>query len=497
MKKLFAVCVVLTSLFVSFETPISAKKSDKILRAVSPIANHYIVVLDDQVSDFASRDVESVAMELTENYSGKVNKVFSSAVRGYSIEMSETAARQLSADSRVAYIEEDSYVEAQQVVNQPGWGLDRIDQRALPFDTEYHYNSTGAGVNVYVIDTGVLTTHQALLGRAFDAYNATTDHTPVENCSGHGTGVAGVVASSNYGVAHSASIYSVRVLPCSGEGTLTDVIDGVDWVTRHASLPAVANMSLRAIYSRTLNSSTSALVRAGVTVVVAAGNDSSNACNYSPGSTPEAITVGGLNSTDTRLDYSNYGSCVSIFAPGEGVATIWNNTTTATTYMSGTSFASPYVAGVAALYLGEHPTASPADVRTAIVGNATADSVVNPGANSPNLLLYSLFSVSAPSGCAGTEYVGSLASVGASAFQSGLNGFSTGTGSFDGELSVPDGATFSLVLEKKAKSRWSTVVSNSGASNVQVSYRGRSGQYRWRIASISGVGNYSLCSQTP
>jgi len=411
--------------------------------------------------------------------------------------MNEKSARQLSEDPRVAYIEEDSYVTPQQVVTQPGWGLDRIDQRSLPFDIEYHYNSTGAGVNVYVLDSGVMTTHEALLGRAFDAYNATSDHTPVENCNGHGTGVAGVVAASNYGTAHAATIYSVRILPCTGDGTLTDLIDGVDWLTRHAALPAVANMSVRASFSRTLNSSITALVRSGVTAVAAAGNDNDNACNYSPGSSSDAITVGGSNSADTRLGYSNYGSCVSMFAPGEGVATIWNSTTTATTYMSGTSFASPYVAGVAALYLGEHPTATPAQVKAAIVGNATAGSIIDPGTNSPNLLLYSLFPASAPSGCGGTSYIGSLNSAGTSSFQSSVDGFSTGTGAFDATLNVPPGATFSLVLEKKSKSRWSTVVSGSGSSNVEVAYRGRSGQYRWRISSVSGAGNYSMCSQTP
>jgi subtilisin family serine protease len=496
MKKLFAVCIVFASIFVSFETPISAEKTDKLRRAVSPIANRYIVVLDDQFNGLTSSEVESAAKDLTENYSGRVNKVFSSALRGYSVEMSEAAAIRLSEDTRVAYVEEDSIVEAQQVVTNPGWGLDRIDQRSLPFDVQYHYNASGAGVNVYILDSGVMTTHEALLGRAFDAYNATSDHTPVENCNGHGTGVAGVVASSNYGTARSALIYSVRILPCTGYGTVSDLIAGVDWVTRHANLPAVANMSVRTNYSRTVNSAITALVRSGVTVVAAAGNDSDNACNYSPGSTPEAIIVGATNSGDTRLNYSNYGSCVSMFAPGEGVATI-STTGPTVTYMSGTSFASPYVAGVAALYLGEHPTATPDAVRTAIVGNATAGSVIDPGANSPNLLLYSLFPVNVPSGCGGTSYIGSLPDAGASAFQSGVDGFSTGTGDFDGALSVPQGATFSLVLEKKGRSRWSTVVSSSGTSNVHISYRGRNGQYRWRVSSVSGFGNYSLCSQTP
>jgi subtilisin family serine protease len=275
-------------------------------------------------------------------------------------------------------------------------------------------------------------------------------------------------------------------------------VAGVDWITRNAVHPAVANMSLRSTYSRTLNSSVAAAIRSGVTVVVAAGNDGADACNYSPGSVRDAITVGGIDAADTRLYYSNFGSCVSLFAPGEGVSTIWNTTTTTTTYASGTSFASPYVAGVAALYLADHPAATPAEVKSAIVGNATNNVVLTAGAGSPNLLLYSLFATTPPptSGCSGTSFAGTLTE-GMSAYQSSVDGFSTPNGTFVGSLTAPAGTAFALTLEKKVKMRWSEVATTSGTTNTQISYRGKSGIYRWRIDAVTGSGDYTLCSTTP
>ena len=492
MKKLIAVCVAFVFVFASFERNTIAEKVDKFHRASNPVPDRYIVVFSKQSGELSSTDVYVVAAELQNQYSGTVKKVFSSAVKGYAVEMKADEAERLSNDPRVEYVEEDAEVRSEQVVTEPGWGLDRIDQRSLPFDLQYQYNSTGAGVNVYVLDAGVMTTHEGLSGRAFDDYNATSDHTPVENCSSHGTGVAGVVAGAGSGAARSALIHSVRVLPCSGTGLLSDLIAGVDWVSRHAVRPAVVNMSVETSYSRTLNSSVTTAVRNGVTVVAAAGNDGGDACNYSPASTPEAITVGATSANDQRVGYSNIGSCVSLFAPGEGIFTIWNNSPTATTYMSGTSFASPMVAGVAALYLSAHPAASPAEVKNAIISNATSSAVIDPGPASPNILLYSLLESPPPSGCSGTTYAGTIQS-GRSAYQSNSNGFGAGTGEFDGSLNVPAGAVFNLTLEKKSKNRWSAV-STSGSS---VSYGGRTGTYRWRIDAVSAGGDYSLCSVTP
>jgi len=379
------------------------------------------------------------------------------------------------------------------------------------------------GVNVYVIDSGILTTHQALSGRAFDDYDAVRDQYDPMTCNGHGTGVAGVVGSSNFGVARNVLLHSVRVFPCTGDASLSDVVSAVDWVTRHAVKPAVVNMSLRASFSQTLNSAVSASIRSGVTYVVAAGNDEADACNYSPGSVGEVITVGSTNSVDQRVYYSNFGSCVDLFAPGEGVATIWNSTDTTTTYASGTSFASPNAAGVAALYLEMNPGATPAEVQAALVNNASSGVIYNLGNTSPNLLLFSDFVGSAPTptpspspspspsplpspspapiSCVGSEFRGSLSSTGSFAYQSSKTGFAARQGILSGSLNVPVGSNFRLYLEKKSggnRDGFTTILSSTGGSSTEtVTYRAKNGTYRWRIESQAGSGAYSLCTQTP
>jgi subtilisin family serine protease len=468
--------------------------NDKFYLSRSPIPDRYIVVLEGDDDALTSSLVTAESGKLTDAYGGRTRAVFATTVKGFSVEMTELEARRLAEDPRVKYVEQDGVVTAEDTVIDPAWALDRIDQRTLPYDNQYSFNASGQGVNVYVLDSGVLTTHEALTGRAVDAFDAIHDTTPIENCNGHGTGVAGVVASSNYGTARGATIQSVRVLPCSGSGTVSDVISGVDWVTRHAVKPAVANMSIRSTYSRTMNSAISSSINSGVTYVVAAGNDSDNACNYSPSSVPEAITVGATNSADQRVYYSNFGSCVDIFAPGEGIKTIWNTTTTTVTFASGTSFASPYVAGTVALYLESNPLASPAEVASALIANSTDAVVTDPGVGSPNKFLYSLFGGgNPPGGCSATTFTGALGGPGYFDYKSDAAGFSTGQGTFSGTLNAPDGAVFSLSLEKKSRSRWSVVSS----ADSQVAYRGKCGTYRWRIDAISGSGTYLLCSSTP
>lgn len=474
----------------------SQADSDKLFLSNDPIRDRYIVVLENGPDLSTSARVAAEAEKLNDAYGGKTRAVFATAIKGYSVEMTEQEAKLLSEDARVKYVEQDGVVTAEETVTDPAWALDRIDQRTLPYDNQYTFNSRGQGVNVYVLDSGILTTHEALAGRAFVAFDATHDTTPIENCNGHGTGVAGVVAASNYGTARSATVQSVRVLPCTGAGTVSDVISGVDWVTRHAVKPAVANMSLRASLSRTLNSAVSSSISSGVTYVVAAGNDTDNACNYSPGSVPEAITVGATNSADQRVYYSNFGSCVDIHAPGEGIKTIWNTTTTTVTFASGTSFASPYVAGAAALYLETNPLATPAQVASALSTNASTGVVIDP-AGSPDKLLYSLFATGGGGACTGSTYSGNLNGPGFVDYKTDIAGFAAGQGTYSGTLSAPDGTVFSLGLEKKSRSRWSVVSSATDQSGSQVVYRGKSGTYRWRIESVSGSGGYSLCSIIP
>jgi len=500
MRRLYLPCIALSAAIVFFHLApsSSAHKPDKLRHSQRAIQNHYIVVLDDETQDLSGNGASNAVNELNTKYPGHVDKVYSSAVKGYSVEMSPEAAEVLSQDPRVKYVEEDGIVSDAETEYNPAWALDRIDQHAMPYDNAYNYFGKGSGVHVYILDSGIQTTHVEFQGRAVDSYDAVHDSTPISQCNGHGTGVAGVVGSATYGVAKNVTLHSVRVLPCTGYGTVSDVISGVDWITRHAVKPAVANMSLETGYSSAVNDAVAASIASGVTYVVASGNDTDDACRYSPSSVPQAITVGATNNVDAPVYYSNFGACVDLHAPGEGVKTIWNGSDTTVTYASGTSFASPFVAGAAALYLEIHPKASPAEVQSAIVANATADVLYNVGSGSPNLLLYSTLETAGGSLCSGTTFGGTLAGPGSSDFQSSSLGFSGATGQYSGNLQIPDGTTFTLSLEKKARSKWSTVATSSAsAAGQSVIYNGRSGTYRWTISSVSGSGAYSLCAANP
>jgi len=270
------------------------------------------------------------------------------------------------------------------------WGLDRIDQRALPLSNSYTYNYTGAGVTAYIIDTGILFGHTEFGGRAVSGWDFVNNDADASDCNGHGTHVAGTVGGSTYGVAKGVSLVAVRVLDCAGSGTTAGVIAGINWVTnQHTTGKAVANMSLGGAASTTLDTAVKASIADGVVYAVAAGNNNRDACKFSPARVPEAITVGATTNTDTRASYSNYGACLDLFAPGSSITSAWYTSTTALNTISGTSMATPHAAGVAALYLQGH-TATPAQVRDALVAASTLGVVINEGLNSPDRLLFSL-----------------------------------------------------------------------------------------------------------
>lgn len=377
----------------------SATDAAQLLRAGTPIQGQYIVVLKDEVAALgdemstASRpSIATVAQAMARQHGARVRQHFNHALRGFVVQANGQALQRLLADDRVAYVEEDGIVSIDATQSNATWGIDRVDQRDLPLSGTYTYNTTASNVNAYIIDTGVLASHSEFGGRVQSGYTAISDGRGTSDCNGHGTHVAGTVAGATYGIAKGAKIYPVRVLGCNGSGSNSGVIAGMDWVAQNHVKPAVANMSLGGGASQATDDAVARMTNAGVVVVVAAGNDNSNACNYSPARAPSAITVGSTTNTDARSSFSNYGSCLDIFAPGSNITSAWYTSNTATNTISGTSMASPHVAGVAALYLAGNPGASVAQVTSAILDAATPNKVTSAGSGSPNRLLYSLFS---------------------------------------------------------------------------------------------------------
>src|SRR5215207_2139066 len=393
MKKAFALLLFVglcTAAFLS-SPPASQGKNDKLRKNSNKIENSYIVVLDDSVIGQKGRFsiAPYVASELAGTHRGRLKHVYQNALNGFAIEMSAEDAERLSEDFRVKYVEEDGVVTADVTQSNPPWGLDRIDQRNRPLSATYTYNWTGSGVRAYVIDTGIRTTHTQFGGRAsnvFDAFGGNGS-----DCNGHGTHVAGTIGGSTYGVAKSSLPRGVRVLNCSGSGSNSGVIAGVDWVTNNHINPAVANMSLGGGASSALDTAVNNLANSGVPIAVAAGNSNTDACTQSPARAANAITTGSTTQSDARSSFSNFGTCLDIFAPGSGILSSYFSSDTATATLSGTSMASPHVAGVAALYKQFNPGASAATTRNAIVNGSTTGVVTSAGTGSPNRLLYSLF----------------------------------------------------------------------------------------------------------
>jgi len=330
---------------------------------------------------------------LAGRHDADVTVTYRHALKGFAATMTPTEARRMAAESQVAYVQPNVVHHAADTQpNPPSWGLDRIDQRNRPLNNSYTYPRNGAGVHAYIVDTGIRTTHQDFGSRAASGFDA-VDGGAADDCNGHGTHVAGTVGGSSYGVAKGVSLVAVRVLNCEGSGTTAQVVAGIDWVTANAQKPAVANMSLGGSADTALDNAVRNSIGSGVSYAIAAGNGlfglfALDACTQSPARVAEAITVSATNSSDAKPSWANRGTCVDLFAPGIDITSSWNTNDTATNTISGTSMATPHVAGAAAIYLAANPAATPAQVSSAIVSAATTGVVSSPGSGSPNRLLY-------------------------------------------------------------------------------------------------------------
>ncbi len=370
-------------------TAMAGTASGDILPAGSAtvVKDSFVVVLRDSTS-LQATGVDATAAALRARYGGTIGHVFRTALHGFELAVPEAAARQLAADSAVAYVQRNGvYTVAGTQTNPPSWGLDRIDQRNLPLNNSYTYPTTASNVHAYIIDTGIRFSHSDFGGRATSGVDE-IDGGTADDCNGHGTHVSGTVGGASYGVAKGVQLVGVRVLNCQGSGTTAQVAAGIDWVTAHAVKPAVANMSLGGGVDTTLDNAVNNSINSGVTYAIAAGNSNANACNSSPARVAAAITVGATDINDNRASFSNFGTCLDIFAPGVNITSAWNSSDTATNTISGTSMATPHVTGAAALVASANPGFTPQQVRDSLVNNATNGVVANPGTGSPNKLLF-------------------------------------------------------------------------------------------------------------
>jgi hypothetical protein len=359
--------------------------------ASTAAAERYIVTLAPSSTSGPVAKVADIHAEIDRvaaTQGAQVRRRYTHALRGFSATMTPQQAFALAASPDVLSVELDGTVHAFATQNSPpSWGLDRVDQAALPLDTKYAQPADGTGVRVYVVDTGLFATHLDIVTKQLPGEDFVDDGMGTDDCHGHGSHVSGTVAGELFGIAKHAKVIPVRVLDCNGSGTTEQVVAGLDYIAMTAPAGSVVNMSLGGGPQPALDTAVKNVVAKGVTVVVAAGNENQNACNVSPARVPEAITVGATTMADARASFSNFGTCVDIFAPGQDIPSLGIGSLNDVQVFSGTSMASPHVAGVAALYLSANPGKTPAQVAAALTMGSIPNKVTSPGTGSPNKLL--------------------------------------------------------------------------------------------------------------
>jgi subtilisin family serine protease len=399
-RSIFNVLVIVGMLAVLVAPAAALGASVKPQTELSP-ENRYVVIF----KGITTNAVGTNAISAMQASGGKLLFRYKAVLNGYAAELTPEQLALVEADPSVKQVFVDSIVTLDPVDEKPmlthsylaapfttqfnvTWGLDRLDQRYQPMNFAYSYPTTASTVHAYIIDTGINGKHPDFEGRVSGGVDLIDAANKAKDCNGHGTHVAGTVGSKTYGVAKKVQLHPVRVLDCEGSGYWSGVVAGIDWVAMNHKSPAVANLSLGGEYDEWINDAIENAVDSGVTMVVAAGNEADDACLYSPASAPSAITVGATDTWDYQTSFSNYGACVDVYAPGDAITSTSKDGSTA--IYSGTSMASPHVAGLAALYLGIFPGASPADVAGYIINDATPGLISDLGVDSPDLLAFSM-----------------------------------------------------------------------------------------------------------
>lgn len=463
------------------------------------IPGEYIVVLKDQKQTATA--AKSSARGMSAKHGGTVRHVYGAALDGYSATMSKAQAAALAGDPAVARVEQAFEVRAiDEQNNPPSWGLDRIDQPDTPLDANYTYPSNaGQGAHVYVVDSGVNLGHTEFTGRTGSGYDFVDYDSNPADCNGHGTHVAGTAAGTRYGVAKRATVHAVRVLDCGGSGSNADIIAGIDWVRANAIKPAVVNYSIGCssrCTSAAMDNAVSSLLSSGVMFVQAGGNGNDDACYYSPQHVNGTLTIGNSTISDAKASSSAWGSCVDLFAPGTNITSSWYTSSTAYNTISGTSMASPHVAGAVALYLAANSSASTSQVASAIINNSESSTLTGIPSGTPNRLLNTEFLLGGTNpppttGCAGmtTTRTGSLAS----GYYVNLPSFTDSTaGTMTVCLDGPTGADFDVVLQKQSGSSWSTVARGETPNpDERFTHTNTAGTYRLVVTAYSGSGSYT------